>query len=259
MKGIWIRNLFSQVLHGNISLAEGLSFGLVRIRPKPVSLSLNGIIFDNVDHIFWSILADVFINRVYLPDDFVIRPNDIVVDIGAHRGGFTCFAARHTSNKVFAFEPDPINFSRLQENIRKNNLQNVVAQNVAVAGESGRSKFYVSNSSSRHSLYKNQLVENDINAHTEVSVLSLDDCLYNLNLVDLLKMDCEGAEFDILMQATDETLNKINKLVMETHDSIYSSKIKQLSNRIQACIPNVNVIDQEKDDLGYLHAWKSKI
>ena len=254
-KGIWIRNLFSQVLHGNISLAEGLSFGLARIRPKPVSLSLHGIVFEDVDHIFWSILADVFINRVYLPANFVIHPRDIVVDIGAHRGGFSCFAAHQTSNTVFAYEPDLTNFSQLQKNIKRNNLQNIVAQNVAIGGKTGKSTLHISSTSSRHSLYGDQTIKKE----AEVDVLSLDDCLHKLESVHLLKMDCEGAEFDILMQASDKTLHKIQKLAVETHNPIYSNKMEQLSERIKACIPNINIIDQKKYNLGYLYAWKSKV
>ena len=256
-RGNWISNLALRILNGDISLVEGVLFGLARIRPKPISVSLKGSRFDDVDHTFWGILADVFINQVYAPTNFTIHPADIVVDVGAHRGGFTSFAARHTSNTVLAFEPDPINFSLLQKHIKQNNLQNVIAYNAAVGGESGKSKLYISSSSSRHSLYSNQALINDNFPQIDVSVLSLDECLEKLELVHLLKMDCEGAEFGILMRAEDKTLNKIQKLVLETHDPLHSQKIKELCDRIKICFPNITVIDQEKDDLGYLYAWKS--
>ena len=256
-KGDWIVNLAFRILKRDISLVDGLSFGLARIRPKPVSISLKAIKFDQVDHIFWSILADVFINHVYLPANFIIRATDIVVDIGAHRGGFTSFAARHTSKTVLAFEPDPINFSLLEKHIRQNNLQNVIAYNAAVGGAPGRSKLYISISSSRHSLYNNQALPNDNFPHIDVTVLSLDEALEKLELVHLLKMDCEGAEFDILMHAERKTLNKIEKLAMETHDPIHSGKIKELCDRIKLYFSNIKIVDQKKDNLGYLYAWKS--
>ena len=101
-KGEWAFNLAGRILQGDLSLAEGLSFGLARIKAKPISVSLKGIKFAQVDHVLWSILADVFVNHVYLPSNFYIRPTDIVIDIGAHRGGFTSFAAQRTSNTVFA-------------------------------------------------------------------------------------------------------------------------------------------------------------
>lgn len=256
-RGDWIVNLAFRILRGDLSLFEGLSFGLARIKPKPVSISLNGMRFDEVDHIYWSILADVFINRVYFPANFIVGPNDVVVDIGAHRGGFTSYAALHTSNTVLAFEPDPTNFSRLEEHVKRNNLRNIIAHNVAIGGETGKSKLYISTSSSRHSLYSDHGVTDDIILQADVNVISLDECLRNLELVSLLKMDCEGAEFEILMHAEDKTLNKIQKLVMETHDPLDSQKLAKLCGRIKACFPNIKTVDQQKDNLGYLYAWKS--
>ena len=47
-----------------------------------------------------------------------IRPNDIVVDIGANQGVFTCYAAYHGA-RVYAFEPFPQSFETLQENVRE--------------------------------------------------------------------------------------------------------------------------------------------
>jgi hypothetical protein len=35
---------------------------------------------------------------------------------------------------------------------------------------------------------------------------------------DLLKMDCEGAEYEILFAASDDTLRRIRRIVLEYHD-----------------------------------------
>jgi FkbM family methyltransferase len=255
-RGAWILNLIYQVLKGDMSLLNGLSFGLARIQPKPVSIYLKGIRFDEVDHTFWGILADIFLNRVYLRSNFGIGPKDIVVDIGAHRGGFTSFAAVQTSNKVIAFEPDPVNFTFLEKHIKQNHLQNVIAHNAAIGSQSGKSNLFRSIASSRHSLYQDQAFTKTTN-QVEVKVISLDEALANLERVHFLKMDCEGAEFDILMHAERKTLNKIEKLAMETHDPIHSQKIEQLCDQIKLYFPHIRIVDQKQDNLGYLYAWKS--
>jgi FkbM family methyltransferase len=259
-RGAWVLNLVSQILKGDLSLMNGLSFGLARIQPKPVSIFFKGIRFDDVDHTFWGILADIFLNRVYLPSNFSIHPNDIVVDIGAHRGGFTSFAAKLTSNMVIAFEPDPVNFSQLKKLIDQNNLLNVIAHNAAIGKQTETSHLFLSSSSSRHSLYRNQTpTHSDARREIEVNVISLDEALAQLDEVHLLKMDCEGAEIGILLNASKHTLSKLRKLAVETHDPLHSQKIKQLCERIQPYLPNIKLVDQKKHNLGYLYAWKSEV
>jgi FkbM family methyltransferase len=256
-RGAWTLNLLHQILRGDLSFIDGLSFGLARIRPKPVSISLHGIRFDEVDHTFWGVLVDIFLKRVYLPAHFTICPDDIVVDIGAHRGGFTTFAAQRTSNEVIAFEPDPVNFCRLQKHIEQNNLQNVFAHNAAIGGQTGKSSLFLAPSSSGHSSHKSQVgTHNNAMRQIEVNVVSLDEALAPLDQVHFLKMDCEGAEFDILMHAKGETLDKIEKLAMETHDPIQSQKIRQLCDRLGQYFPHLELVDQEQENLGYLYGWK---
>jgi FkbM family methyltransferase len=257
-RGAWILNLVRQILAGELSLLDGFYFGLARIQSKTLSVTFRGVRFEEVDHTFWGILADIFLNRVYLPKNFEIYRNDIVVDIGAHRGGFTTFAAQRTSNMVIAFEPDPTNFSRLKEHMERNNLHNVSAHNVAIGRQTGTSSLFLAPSSSGHSLQKSQVgMHNNAIKQIEVNVVSLDDALAALDVVDFLKMDCEGAEVDILMNADENTLGKLQKLAIETHDPLDSQKIKRLCERIQVHLPNIRLVDQKNHNLGYLYAWKS--
>jgi hypothetical protein len=53
-----------------------------------------------------------------------------------------------------------------------------------------------------------------------VAAVSLADALARLatDRVDLLKLDCEGAEYDILMRTTPDVLSRIDRIVMEYHD-----------------------------------------
>src|SRR5215217_2807320 len=174
MRGAWIRNLLLLTLQGNIPIRDALIFSSARVRSKPVSFHFCDLWFENVDHTFWGILADVYLNHVDLPANFFIHPNDIVVDVGAHRGGFASFAARCTANKILAFEPDPLNFMLLQKHIEQNHLQNITACQAAIGTKSGESTLFVSNSSSRHSLYSDLMPGHHFIDQIRVDMISLD-------------------------------------------------------------------------------------
>ena len=75
--------------------------------------------------------SDLSINGIYEPLETEIikekiQNGDIVIDIGASIGYFTLLLAKlvGTTGKVFAFEPEPSNFSLLNENIKLNKYNN---------------------------------------------------------------------------------------------------------------------------------------
>jgi hypothetical protein len=83
------------------------------------------------------IFAEVWHRRDYDVPRMQIRPNDIVIDIGANQGVFTCYAAYHGA-QVYAFEPFPQSFETLRENVQSNGFEkNVTARPWAIAGKNG--------------------------------------------------------------------------------------------------------------------------
>ncbi|MFA6530686.1 MAG: FkbM family methyltransferase, partial [Candidatus Micrarchaeia archaeon] len=81
-----------------------------------------------------STINEIFIHNLY---PYKFKKDDIVVDIGAHIGIFTIFAASHAA-KVFSYEPDPGNFAQLKKNLSINHLPDAAAFNIGVAGKSGK-------------------------------------------------------------------------------------------------------------------------
>jgi FkbM family methyltransferase len=69
----------------------------------------------------------------------VLRPGDVMVDVGAHVGIFSLVAARAIgpTGEVHAFEPIAFNYARLAENVELNRLANVHPNQAAVGAESG--------------------------------------------------------------------------------------------------------------------------
>jgi len=122
----------------------------------------------------------------------LIKPGDVILDIGANIGTYTIRAARKTgsSGHVFAFEPLSSTFNRLKQAISINGISNITAYCKAVGIESGTVTIHDGGRESSAGL-----LTNTGNAH-QVQMVSLDAFADTLQLdrVDWVKMDIEGAE-----------------------------------------------------------------
>jgi len=159
-------------------------------------------------------------NKQYTPEHFIIYPNDTVIDIGGHIGSFSVYAAREApQGKVLTFEPDPNNFALLQKNITLNNTKNISIHNIAISGSHGNLPFY-------HNAFNNAesgLFGNQTGPSLLVPSITLDDIFsnYTISKCDFLKIDCEGAEYDILFKASPRSLGNITRIAMECHTPAY--------------------------------------
>ncbi len=157
---------------------------------------------------------EVMVDNVY--DAFPIQPADTIVDIGGHIGSFTVKAASQAvDGKVYAFEPFPSTYAVLQKNTE--NLKNVQAHQKAVSGISGTQQLFFSSSNPA----ENSLLRKTDNS-IEVPLITLQEAfdINHIEKVDLMKIDCEGAEYDILFNAGD-SLARVQKMVMEVHEPKY--------------------------------------
>jgi FkbM family methyltransferase len=163
-----------------------------------------------------AVLKDVFFHRVYTRHGGPIPDNSIILDIGAHIGAFSASAANAARGvSVYAFEPAPENLKLLSSNLARNNLSNVRLSPEAVSGQGGVRQLHLSDSPAGHSLHGSEPFERQL----RVESVTLGEILdrHAIEAVDLLKMDCEGAEYEILETASPETLNRIRRIAMEVH------------------------------------------
>jgi FkbM family methyltransferase len=131
----------------------------------------------------------------------IIKKGDIVLDLGAHIGYYTLILAElvGAEGKVYAFEPDPMNFSLLEKNITVNNFKNVILIQKAVSDKVGKVKFYLNKEhSASNSLYKDKSHNNFV----EVETVKLDDYFKDFNKeINFMKIDVEGAEGSVIIGA----------------------------------------------------------
>jgi FkbM family methyltransferase len=163
------------------------------------------------------IVKSNFVTMHYIRDFVPITKGSIVVDVGAHIGSF-CLIAAKSADRVLAYEPEPSNYQMLKKNVELNNLKNVTIFEMAVSGSSGHQEFcaFEDGSTGSHFLSKggsNHLVKK------RVPIISLEDIIKKegLSQIDFLKLDCEGAEHDILREMSLDTATRIRGIAMETH------------------------------------------
>lgn len=197
--------------------------------------------------------VNVWIIEEYKREGFEIKDCDIIIDIGAHVGFFALYASQYCrSGRIFCFEPIKESFDLLVENIKMNNLTNVNCSNKAVYAQNKNVRVYLSNDQAAHSIYGNGDKYIDVNAMTLSDILNTN----NIKTCDLLKMDCEGSEYEIFQSTSDEYINRIQKICLEyhimknDHESLHS-----LKNRVSSL--GFQVIDVPSiQNLGMLYARK---
>lgn len=189
----------------------------------------NGLKIDySINRSSLPLLKSIFINREYA-DYFPFYQKAVIVDIGAHKGYFTLFASLNTDkqSKIISVEPVEANFRILEQNIQQNENKNekIKLIKAAVADFDGELDIHLSHDTN-HSLISGNPLSGKSHSTEKVKAITLDSLFsqFQLNEIDFLKLDCEGAEYDILFNASDVTLNKIKILSMEFHDLKSSEK-----------------------------------
>lgn len=167
------------------------------------------------DEVVWS---EVWRDDCYRFDASTVG-NRVVVDVGANVGMATLRALSHGAAGVIAVEPDPENFRRLQHNVMANNLQGrVMTVPAAVAGHAGRLQV-VRPAEHAEGNYGGSWTVEAAGAGPDVQCVTLDEVMsWVVGDQDcVLKIDCEGAEFDILRAASPETMRRFAYVAGEFH------------------------------------------
>jgi FkbM family methyltransferase len=166
----------------------------------------------------YHMIDEIWAYRKYDYFGYRVAPGEIVVDIGANIGTFSVYAAKICrASRVLSFEPFPDNYTMLCRNVEQNHLRNVTCVKQALAGNRGRRTMGL------HPVDcgSHSLVIGSFERNIEVECCTLGDVFerFSLSKIDYLKMDCEGAEYEILENAT-PTIQQIGRISMETHTTM---------------------------------------
>lgn len=194
-------------------------------------------------HNFWvrtdsksdlAVIREIWCENVYEVQDGDIDDTGVVVDLGANIGAFSVFAAQLRPDKitkVIAVEPEPHNLEMLYKNIKQNNMQEVIeVMPYIVLGHTG-GFMGISDEHGGSRVMPTQ------DATAKAQVISLADLLKKCGVeyVDILKIDVEGAEADIILKASKDTLNLFRYITMEIDrtNSVMGQIVEKLSETHQ--------------------------
>ena len=171
-----------------------------------------------------------------------------VVDVGANIGVFALWAERLGAS-VTAYEPEPGTYASLVANVKGRRISPTQAALVGQAVPAVR--LYLSDLDSTRNTVVGKEIESGEELHefVDVPTVTLVDVVGAG--CDLLKLDCEGAEFDALLGADDETLRRAQRIILEFHRVAGSPET--IVERLEAAGMNVSVL-WELESVGLIGA-----
>jgi FkbM family methyltransferase len=209
-----------------------------------------------------NLFREIWVERCYEPRAYETTPSSlgVVIDIGAHAGTFTLWVKKHWPlMRVIALEPSDRMFWCLRENVKNNLLQNVTPLQIGCAGQSGVRLLYSRGNEAMNTMYARDNYESNPIFKQHMKVWSLNDLFDRLqiNNCKLLKLDCEGAEYEILLNAGEETLSKIDCISMEYHVGLNEYGPAKLEPFLRAKGFRVTILPLFDLEGGYLYAQRN--
>ncbi len=183
-------------------------------------------------------IIEVYGRKVYSPPFMEIPDDSVIIDIGASIGDFSVFCGSTYKNaKIYSYEPDHEPFRMLKQNINLNNLGNQIVP--CCLGVSGTQEQITIGSKQ----YGSMSIKDIINDN-------------KINKCDLLKRDCEGMEYEILLSTPIEILKHIRSIVMECHVTDNGDELEKLRNYLIETGYNVSITKLTTHHVCYLYATR---
>jgi len=165
---------------------------------------------------------EVMLRNDYLSGGQSLCPGDTVIDIGANVGCFTLLAASRVgpTGRVIAVEPEPSNFEQLRRNVALNHATNVTARRVAVGGYQGTVTLHTTAASALYGSIYTDVNRIELASESQsVPMITLADLMRQeaIEHCQYLKLDCEGAEHDIVSSMAADVAKRIDQITLELH------------------------------------------
>ncbi len=160
-------------------------------------------------------------NEIFTEDLYYFeseKSDPVILDIGANIGLATFYFKKHYPQaKITAVEPIYNNFKLLEQNIFENNLTNTYALQVAVTPRAGQITLHTDQANNWHStagIIEGNWTKSQATVPKVVEGVTLSSLI--TEPIDLIKIDIEGAEQAVLMEALPK-LNLVKQILCEFH------------------------------------------
>ncbi|HTV29657.1 MAG TPA: FkbM family methyltransferase [Xanthobacteraceae bacterium] len=199
---------------------------------------------------------EIFKRGRYARAGFELRPGDTVVDIGGNIGVFALWAAPQVpQGRIVSVEPNPVSLGCLKLNIERNGLGNVTAMQAAAGADGGTMKliyhpgwemiaynaevsapwFYRQSVPARFVRWiiaglTNRHATAEPVKHIVTPLMSLERIMdgHGIEVVNYLKLDCEGSEFEVLRNVSGACWSRIERAAIEYHEFGRDRRVAEL-------------------------------
>jgi FkbM family methyltransferase len=177
------------------------------------------------------VIKEIFEDRIFEKGfpEYRAKRDHIIIDVGAHIGVYSMILSQQINKGIlYAFEPCADTFTYLNKNIKINKIHNIKSYKIALNNNIGTTKLFydIENGNWGHSIVKKFSTEGEM---VETDTLSHFFLTNNIQKCDLIKFNCEGAEFKILLTTPVAELKKINHMLVLYHmDLTEDYSIEQL-------------------------------
>jgi FkbM family methyltransferase len=166
--------------------------------------------------------------------EYVPGENDVIIDVGAHIGTFSLLAAsKATSGSVHAIEASRDSFELLKINAALNRLDNLRCHHLAISDTDGMMQLYHDAENWGHSTV------HDYDGPAEaVACRTLRSFLDEQGIAEcrFMKLNCEGAEFPILLSADRDTLRRFEMMLVLYHCDLWErNSEEELTRHLSDC------------------------
>jgi FkbM family methyltransferase len=203
-----------------------LRLGIFKVKYFPYAISKGRNSYLMLARPSTTSLADLYVLREVLVEEtyrdvlpLLPRKGLRVVDIGANLGSFTIWLSQAAKvDEAFCFEPEPDSFRLLRFNLANNNCGFAHALDKAAGGQSRTAQIVLKEDSPGGTNIYSSAPGSDCPQASAIQVVALGEWLRQTpGAFDLLKMDCEGSEWEIVRQTSPSELARFRVVVAEVH------------------------------------------
>jgi FkbM family methyltransferase len=198
----------------------------------------------------YGVIYEVFEKEDY---KFLNVKDKNVLDIGAFVGDSAIYFILKGAKKVYAIEPHPDAYKEMLENIKLNNMEDkIIPINIGINYE----KDYIFINTKNFAQIAGSFF-NSNNKGIKIPAGKLSDIIDKYNIdAQILKMDCEGCEYDIILKDYD-TIKEFEEIGFEYHINQIKTPINKLLDKLNNDF-ECKIIEEKSKDIGLIHCINKK-